>query len=314
MFDSIKELYGVDWRIFIAAAEAWIEGRSPYGALSAEFSAGAFAYPPTALTWMSLFLPLGAFSFYVWTCLELFGWWLLIRNRCRSQLVLLLWSPMLLNLVEGQNTLAMVLILWGAFQAERRGWLWGLLLAFALTKPQVALVPLAWLLWQDRHSPDRWRLWGGIVIGTVLLALPPTMRDPHIWQAWITSLGSYRARVLQMAAWQGPGIVLFVLALYLWFRGGRGGWHWWIAAAAFPHTSYYGMVALLPMLRPRQNNWTLAGLAIAGVLQGPMTPITLPLILAGHLLAGWMLAGGPTVPVKQATSRRAPALSAPDPL
>jgi hypothetical protein len=83
------------------------------------------------------------------------------------------------------------------------------------------------------------------------------------------------------------------LAGYLWYRSRRGEWHWWLAAGVFPQTSFYGMVALMPALRPGQSTWTLAGLGLAGVLQGPMSTITLPWILAGHLLAAWMIAGGP---------------------
>jgi len=62
------------------------------------------------------------------------------------------------------------------------------------------------------------------------------------------------------------------------------------------------MVALIPTLRPRQNNWTLIGLGLADILQGPMSiqlrdgrVLTfLPWILCGHLLAAWMIAGGTT--------------------
>jgi len=276
----------------MAGTEAWLAGQNPYGKLSAELRAGAFGYPPTALPWLALFVPLGMFGFYVWTALELWGWWLLIRERCRSQLLLLFWSPMVLHLVEGQNSLAMVLVLWGAFRAQKRGWLWGFALAWTLTKPQVALIPLIWLLWLDRGAVLRWQLWGGIVLGTILLALPATIMNPAIWSEWLLSLSAYRSRILQMAAWQNFGIVVLLLAGYLWHRSHYGGWHWWLAAAIFPQTSFYAMVALLPTLRPRQNNWTLAGLGLAGILQGPMTPITLPLILAGHLIAGWMIGGG----------------------
>ncbi|MEO7913252.1 MAG: hypothetical protein ABIV47_26690, partial [Roseiflexaceae bacterium] len=61
------------------------------------------------------------------------------------------------------------------------------------------------------------------------------------------------------------------------------------------------MVALMPTLRLRMSNWTLIGLGLAGVLQGPMQIelrngtrlIFLPWILCGHLLAAWMIAGGP---------------------
>lgn len=292
MFDDLVKLYQVDWRIFMAGTEAWLSGRNPYGTLSAEFSAGAFAYPPTALSWLALFVPLGGLGFYVWTGLELLLWWLIIRKDNRGQLVLLCWSPLILHLVEGQSTLGVVLVLWAATRAERRGWLWGLALAWSLTKPQVALAPLLWLLWQDRSSPLRWRMWGGILAGTALLALPATLVRPEIWGEWLASLPAYRARILQMGAWQGPSVILFALAAYLWYRGRYGGWQWWLAAGAFPQTSFYALVALMPALRIRRSNRMLAGLAVAGVLQGPVNPLTLPWILSGQLLAGWMLAGG----------------------
>lgn len=307
MFDQLEKLFQIDWRIFIAGAAAWLDGRNPYGALSSDFGAGAFAYPPTALPWLALFVPLGAAGFYVWTTLELLGWWLLIRKRYRAQLLLLCWSPMVLHLVEGQSSLAVALVVWAAMQAERRGWLWGLALAWALTKPQVAIVPLLWLLWRDRASPLRWQLWGGLLIGTALLALPPTFMRPEIWGEWVTSLGSYRGRILQMAAWQGPSALLLALAAYLWYRAGRGGWQWWLAAALFPQTSFYAMVALVPTLHPQRNNWTLGGLGLAGVMQGPMNELVLPWILAGHMLAAWMVAGGP---VRRAVVRRQPSSSA----
>ena len=257
--NEFATLYQIDWRIFMAGAEAWLQGRNPYGALSADFSAGAFAYPPTALPWLALFAPLGGIGFYLWTALELALWWLLIRKTYRSQLLLLCWSPLIL--VEGQSSLMVILVLWAASRAERRGWLWGLALAWALTKPQVAIVPLLWQLWQDRASPLRGRLWGGIVLGTLLLALPPTLMNPAIWNDWLISLTSYRGRILQMGAWQGPSVALFALAAYLWHRSRRGGWQWWLAAGAFPQTSYYCMVALMPALHPPQSRWSRPGTA-----------------------------------------------------
>ena len=291
MFEHLKELYQVDWRIFMAATDAWLHGRSPYGALAGEFTAGAFAYSPTALTWLALFMPLGALGFYVWTGLELLGWWLLIRRHCRSQLALVCWSPVIGNLIGGQTSLAVTLVLWAAFRARHPGTFWGMALAWTLTKPQVAIIPLLWLLWQERASPMRWRLWGGIVLGTLLLALPPTLLDPDIWLQWLAALVSYRGRILQMAPWQGLGIIILAVAAFLWYRSRIGGWHWWLAAALFPQVSYYAVVTLLPVLRPQRNYWTLAGLGLAGILQGPVTPVTLPIILAGHILAGWMIAG-----------------------
>lgn len=305
MNDSIRSIYQIDWRIFMAGAQAWLEGRSPYERLSAEFSAGAFAYPPTALTWLALVVPLGAWGFYVWTALQLGGWWLLARREHQSHLALLVWTPFVLHMYEGQSTLAAILVLWAASRAQRRGWWWGVALAWAMTKPQVALVPLLWLLWQDRQTADRWRMWGGIAAGTVLLALPPTLVNPGIWLDWINSLGTYRARILQMGAWQGPSVVVLVLAAYLWHRSGRGGWQWWLAAGLFPHTSYYSIVALVPALQPRQTYWSIGGIALAGLCIGPVNEWTLPWILAGHMLAAWLINGGPaqrTAPVPAPTT------------
>jgi hypothetical protein len=95
-----------------------------------------------------------------------------------------------------------------------------------------------------------------------------------------------------MAAWQGPSIALLGLAAYLWHRSGHAGWQWWLVAGVFPHTSFYSIVAALPVLHVRQSNWTLGGIALAGLLMGPVNALTLPWILAGHMLAVWMIAGG----------------------
>lgn len=301
MLKAVLDVYQIDWRIFMAGAEAWLRGQNPYARLDSSFGAfgpGAFAYPPTALPWLALFVALGGWGYFVWTALELALWWLLIRDGRRSQLLLLCWLPMILHLVEGQSTFMAILVVWAAARAPQRGWLWGLALAWAMTKPQAALVPLIWLLWGDRASPLRGRLWGGLALGTLLLALPPTLLRPGIWADWLVSLPAYRERILQLAAWQGASIVLFALAAYLWHRSRHGGWQWWLAAGAFPQTSFYSMAALVPVLRPRPNYWMLAGLALAGLLPGPMRVeladgrvlILLPWILCGQLLAAWMIA------------------------
>ncbi len=53
--NSILDVYQIDWQIFMAGVQAWLEGRSPYEQLNTDFSAGAFAYPPTALPWLAFF-------------------------------------------------------------------------------------------------------------------------------------------------------------------------------------------------------------------------------------------------------------------
>lgn len=302
----LSELYQVDWRIFMAAAAAWLDGNSPYGALSSEFSAGAFAYPPTALPWLALFLPVRGAGFYIWSLLELLLWWLLTRKDLRSQWVLIFWSPMILHFYEGQSTLAIALVVWAAARAERRGLLWGLALAWALTKPQVALFPLGFVLFRDRRAPLRFRLWAGIALGTALLALPPTLRHPGIWLEWLGSFTSYRSRLLQLAPWQGASAVLVFLVFVLWYRTRRVGLDWLLAAAAFPQTSFYSTVVLLPALRPNRSYWSLAGLSLAALLQGPMSYGTLTWLLAGHLLAAWMITGGPRAAGSAAASDEPP--------
>jgi hypothetical protein len=299
LVERIAPIYAFDWNIFITAAGQWLAGGNPYALLSPELGhPGAFAYPPTALTWLSLFVPLGAAGFYVWTVAQLVGWWLIIRRKEPMQMVLLFWSPLVFHLFVGQSTLAVVLVLWAATQAKKRGFWWGMALAWTLTKPQVALLPIAWLLWSDRRGDDRIQLWVGIVTGSVALALPPTLLNPGIWGLWLHSLVDYRARVLQMAPWQGFGMPVVLLAGVLWYYRNRhsqkdAGWQWWLSAAIIPHTALYETIPLLPLLKPQRNYWTIAGLGLAALLIGPVTEMTLPLILSGHVFCAWLISGGP---------------------
>ncbi len=294
-----SQLFSVDWTIVTSATRQWLLGGNPYGPISSVAGLpGAFAYPPTALTWLSLFVPFGAAGFYLWTALQLGGWWLLIRNQFRSQLILLCWLPLVFHLLLGQTTLAVVLVLWAATLATYRGFWWGMAVAFSLTKPQAALLPVFWLLWKDRQAPNRFQFWTGIVSGTILLALPPTLSNPGIWIDWIQSLTDYRARTMQMFPWQGFGLPILILAFILWYHRNRdqqakAGWQWWLSAAIFPQTALYSSVVLLPLLRPKRNYWTLAGLGMASLLIGPATDITLPIILSGHIVAAWFICGGP---------------------
>jgi hypothetical protein len=299
--EPIIYLHAIDWRVFMTAVTQWWHGGNPYGVLTPEFGPpGAFAYPPTALTWFLLFLPLGKIGYYFWTIFQITLWWLLIRRHIRSQMALLCWSPLVFNLLTGQTTLAVVLVLWAATLAQRRGFWWGSAVAWALTKPQVALLPVLWLLWQDRNCPNRNLFWSGILTGTIALALPPTLKNPGIWIEWFQSLADYRTRTLQMAPWQGFGILILIVAFSLWYYRNRGsqakaGWQWWFSAALFPQTALYSSVVLLPLLRPQRNYWTIAGLGMASILIGPVTDITLPIILSGHILAAWFICGGPRV-------------------
>ncbi len=164
MFDALRELYQYDWVIFMNATGRWMQGQNPYGVLTTEIGLpGAFAYPPTALTWLCLLVPLGAASFYAWSLLQLAAWFYMMRRTQRlSQLVLLAWSPVMAHFVLGQTTLGFILALWFVYISPKRSWLCGFILAFALSKPQTALFPVTWLLWHTRHDENRYALWGGM--------------------------------------------------------------------------------------------------------------------------------------------------------
>lgn len=292
----------------MAAAAQWTQGGTPYAALEqVSLPGGAFAYPPTALTWMCIFLPFGSASFYIWTIAQMAAWCLLVRRQLRANLTLLIWSPLLFNLLLGQTTMAIVLALWAATVAKRRGFWWGAVVALALTKPQTALLPTLWLLWQDRRLPHRHSFLLGILVGTVALALPPTLMNPRIWVSWLGTLSKRENLLLLMAPWQGFGSLIVLAATLLWFQANRGrqttaGWQWWFSAALFPQSSLYSSVVLLPLLNPQKNYWTLGGLALSSLLIGPATDITLPIILSGHILAAWFICGGPRIEKMEETS------------
>jgi hypothetical protein len=305
----VNSTFALDWRIFMAATTQWWRGENPYGVLPPDLGIpdapaygfhkpGAFAYPPTALTWLAIFLPFGSVSYYLWTLIQLGGWWLIIRRQDKLQIALISWAPLLVHIVLGQNTLAIVLVLWAATLSNNRRFLWGIALAWTLTKPQVAILPILWLLWQDRNSIYKYRLWLGIVLGTAFLALPPSLLTPEVWGEWFISLQDYRLRIQHTSPWEGIGVLILLLAAYLWFRKFQSnqklaGWQWWLTAALFPQTGVYSSVVLLPLLRPQQTYWSIAGIVLAGLLIGPATPITLPILLSGQILATWLICGGP---------------------
>ena len=125
MFELLRSIFQIDWDIFMAGAQSWLQGQSPYARLASptfgNFGPGAFAYPPTALPWLALFVPLGGLGYYVWTLLELALWWWIIRKDRPSQLLLICWSPLILHMVEGQSTLMAILVAWAAARAAVGG-------------------------------------------------------------------------------------------------------------------------------------------------------------------------------------------------
>ena len=308
MFEQIAGILHVDWVVLQRATTTWLNGGNPYAALGGPHDphpfAGAFAYPPFALTWLCLFTPLGKAGFWVWSALELCGWWLLVRRTRPGQIALLMWSPVIVHLLLGQSTLAVVLALWAAYEipAEKRiNWARGALLAFALTKPQTALLPLLWLLYNERRGEHRSTLWAGLLGTFALLCLPPTLRDPGIWTKWLAALSGYQSHQQFQTLWRGWGLVTLPVVLLLWSRQWRAEpdrqwqknpWPWLLTIALFPQAAVYSSVTLLPAIRPRSGYAALGGLAVSSVLISPITALTQPLFFSGHLLAGWLMNGG----------------------
>jgi hypothetical protein len=308
MPNGLGELFQCDWNIFMAATRHWLAGGNPYGALSSSDLPGAFAYPPTSLTWLSAFVPTGQCGYWLWSAGQVAAWaWMMRRTGRATQAVLLAWSPLFIGLLMGQTTLIATLLLWFVYTARQRGWLCGFLLALVLTKPQTALLPVLWLLWNTRRDEKHISLWSGIVIGTILLALPPTLRDPGIWSDWIASLSAYGKRNQQSFPWEGFGLLILLPAAWLWLRKTRvpekpleNIWPWWLTMALFPQASPYPAVVLLPIMRPSTNYWGICGLALSAMLIGPASSFFTPIILSGQILAAWMINGGPRSPRIQA--------------
>ncbi len=289
-----ETLYGEDWRMLTKGAELWLDQRDPYGPLLGQ-GPGTFAYPPTALSWIALFVPFGGMSIWVWNGIQLAAWVMLIWRTRRTQLLLLIWTPLAIHFYLGQNTLMYTLVLWAVALMPRRGFLAGLAVAWALTKPQVVVVLVIWLLWRSWKEGTFWPFVGGIALGTLLLALPATLHDPEIWLRWFTALVDFRQKLVMRATWQGPWIILAVPSIYLWHRAGYGGWPWLLSALLIPYTSFYSMVVLLPSLRPHPlNRWTALGLFGTLLLfLVPQTEASLGWILTAYLALAWLINGGP---------------------
>lgn len=288
--------FGSDWWVMMAAVAAWVAGQNPYGQLEGVWSEIRFAYPPTALPWMYLGWVLGPAGFVIWTAGQIGVWAiLLLREGGKRRLATLLWGPIWIHILLGQVTLGLTLALWIVMRQTRRSWVSGLLLAWAMTKPQAALLPVLWLLWQERQSPDRTRLWAGMLIGTLALALPATIVHPTIWQDWISSVLLYSQRDMVAAAWLGWYWPILLLAGLLWYWSGNKSWIWWLNAAMIPGPAIYSMIALTPGLHADLRNlWSLLGLITSILLITiPLTTMPLALSMGLHLLAAWAMMGGP---------------------
>lgn len=228
----MEEWWLRDWRMFMAALRHWHAGGDPYGPftgfLGAAHHPGAFGYPPPALVLASplallpwqltglLFVLASAVAFERWAR----------RSSGRSGLPwLLLWLPLVQGLMLGQTTLLVLVGLLFAelYHREGRERSAGLLLALAVLKPQVAILPAAWLLLRallDR----RWGLpiwFAGFSAAGWAAAL--LIAGPQIVPQWVQGLIVYDDLLPDRLLLFPPlGPLVGLLAGLLWWRHGRG--------------------------------------------------------------------------------------------
>ncbi|WP_129626265.1 glycosyltransferase 87 family protein [Candidatus Oscillochloris fontis] len=223
-----------DWRSLMVGIQLWLEGANPYASYphpvfpGRMVNAGWYAYPPPTLF---LFTPLALLPWPLSSAILLLASIIPFERWTRQTSLrtglpwLLLWLPLAQGLWIGQTTLlALVALLWGERAAhERQDVRAAFLLALALLKPQIGIVPIAWLLlealWQRR-----WRLplaftlinlvlWGG----TALLA------GPQIYVQWLGGLMNYDQFLPNRPLLFPPfGMILGALAVFFWYRHGRG--------------------------------------------------------------------------------------------
>jgi hypothetical protein len=200
-----------DFSIYYAAARVLAAGGDPYDWYALQHVvphvlAPGYVYPlwgllpALAIAWLPLPVAAGVWLAASCCCLVgaiwTLGWlagigsrsfWLpgLVGLVCLS-------IPGLFVLIQGQISLLLLAALVGAYAALRAGRLqWtGVLLALALAKPQLTLVPALAVLFVSwrRHALPRVALWAGGTLGT-LIALSFAAR-PRWLEGWLAVLGA----------------------------------------------------------------------------------------------------------------------------
>ncbi len=229
----MQEIFA-DWRSLMAGIQLWLAGGNPYGSYphpvfpGTMVHVGWYAYPPPTLILATplaiLPWPLSS-AIMLLICIVGFERWVRQRSGRVGLPWLLLWLPFAQGLWIGQTTLlALVGLLWAERAAEEGHDLRAaLLLALALLKPQVGILPAACLLLAALRG-RRWRLLGAFAAicaalwGGTALAL-----GPQIYARWIAGLGGYTSVIPDRPLLYPPlGPLLGLLALALWRLRGRG--------------------------------------------------------------------------------------------
>ncbi|HET89916.1 MAG TPA: DUF2029 domain-containing protein [Chloroflexi bacterium] len=306
---------GYDFYPRWAGARAlWVEGRNPYsdevtrqiqlGFLGHLVEPGRdqirFAYPLTiALLMAPLALLPYELALAVWTTglfyLCLVSAWLAMR-LVRWQpplwlgLVTVVWSalfyPNLRSILVGQPGLLVLLTLLLALLALREGWDVGagFCLALSTVKPQMALLPLLWLLWWGGWQRRRRFLFafGGTLAGLLVVSCVALPTWPVDFVRQVLDYPSYMhpASVVDWvarAAWPGlgrAGELLPTLGLIGWL-----GWLWWQARRAATDSPIWLWTTGVTL--------TVANLMLPITAATFYTTLLMPLIYLFYRMEGW---------------------------
>lgn len=228
MFDQIF----TDWRSLIEGIRVWLSGGDPYGPYKHPFGymveAGWYAYPPPSLIIgapLALLPNILSGLLVVAATIISFELWVRRSSGRMGLPWLILWLPFVQGIWIGQTTLlALLLLVWAEMAykdgEDRKA---GILLAFALLKPQVGILAAGWLLFEALRS-RRWTLLIACIGSSVALyGVTALIAGPQIFAQWLTGLEAYRQALPDRPLLFPPlGPIVGALAGLLWLRHGRG--------------------------------------------------------------------------------------------
>ncbi|MBC8074658.1 MAG: DUF2029 domain-containing protein [Chloroflexales bacterium] len=296
-----------DWYTIMAAIQHWLSGGDPYGRYlnrsGALVHAGAFAYPPPTLLLGGLLSPLPwAVSGVLMLLVSLFGFEYWTRSTAgRTGLFwALLWLPICQGFYIGQTTLLTLVCLMGAelcYARKHDRWA-GALLALALLKPHIIVLPAAWLLFVALRE----RRWQSLLsFGLVSLALwggAALIAGPTIYAHWLSAISNYGPELATRSLLFPPlGPLLGLMAIALWWRYGRGdvlGLLLLVNTLIYPLGVVYVATGLAFVVIRWRRDWPFYPLALSWVVAAVVTTARTPdtaaaltqAIVATGLLAG----------------------------
>ncbi|MEI7643886.1 MAG: glycosyltransferase family 87 protein [Chloroflexales bacterium] len=278
-----------DWRSLMAGIQVWLAGGNPYGSYphpvfpNTMVHVGWYAYPPPTLF---LATPLALLPWPISSTIMLlvcaigFERWVRLRSGRVGMPWLILWLPFTQGIWIGQTTmLVLVGLIWAehAF-SEGRDIRAAVLLALVMLKPQVGVLPVAWLL-LSALSGRRWHLlalfaaisaalWGGAAL----------IAGPQIYAQWIAGLGGYTSAIPDRPLLFPPvGPILGLLALLLWYRHGRGdafGLALLVNTLIYPISVVYIAIAVAFVVIRWRRDWPWYPLVLSWII-----PVVFPLVI-----------------------------------